>query len=158
MIEAILAIAANGVIGRDNKLPWKLRDDLKRFKSLTLGHAVLMGRRTYESIGSPLPGRRNIVLTRQQRIDTEGFELVHDLRDIEQRRDEKLFVIGGVSIFNQLWGKCDTLHITHVLADVEGDAVMSMPNTSKFRLYEMQWTKADARNDYATRYEKWVLS
>ncbi len=119
-------MADNGVIGRDNGLPWHLPDDLKRFKALTMGHVLLMGRRTYDSIGRALPGRRSLVLTRNPSWRAEGCEPVASPQAALATlgADEKLFVIGGAEVFTACWPIVGRLELTEVHADVAGDVVL----------------------------------
>ena len=129
-IVLVVAVARNGVIGRDGDLPWRLPSDLKRFKQLTLGRPVLMGRKTWESIGRPLPGRPNIVVTRDAAFSAPGAEVVSSLDEglAAARREAKALgvdevcIIGGGQIYAQVFDRADILHVTHVEADVEGDA------------------------------------
>lgn len=128
-IVLVVAVARNGVIGRDGDLPWRLPSDLKRFKQLTLGKPVLMGRKTWDSIGKPLPGRPNIVITRDMTFCAHGAAVVSSLDeglDAARREAEKLgvdevCVIGGGQIYAQAFDRADILHVTRVEADVEGD-------------------------------------
>ena len=127
----IAAVAANGTIGAAGKIPWHISDDLKRFKRLTLGHPVIMGRKTYESLGKPLPGRRNIVLTRQTAIP--GVECFPSLDAAlqacasprpsggEGQGEGAVFIIGGAEIYRQALPVADTLYLTHVHREVPGD-------------------------------------
>lgn len=120
----VAAIARNRVIGRGNALPWHLPEDLKRFKALTLGHPVLMGRKTHESIGKPLPGRRNLVITRNRGYRAAGCEVFHtlDAAIAACRGAESLFVIGGAELYRAALGCADRLEFTEIDADFEGDA------------------------------------
>jgi dihydrofolate reductase len=119
---AIVAMADNGVIGRDNGLPWRLPDDLKRFKSLTTGHALLMGRKTWDSIGRALPGRRNLVLTRDRSWRAPGAMPVHSVDEaLMQASGATLFVIGGAEVFSLAWPVVDRVELTEVHAAPEGD-------------------------------------
>ncbi|ANH04531.1 dihydrofolate reductase [Shinella sp. HZN7] len=128
-IVLVVAVARNGVIGRDGDLPWHLPSDLKRFKQLTLGKPVLMGRKTWDSIGKPLPGRPNIVITRDTTFSAHGAAVVSSLDeglDAARREAEKLgvdevCVIGGGQIYAQAFDRADILHVTRVEAEVEGD-------------------------------------
>lgn len=130
-IETVLiaAVARNGVIGQANGLPFKLRSDLKRFKALTTGHPVIMGRATYQSIGKPLPGRPNIVVSGDRDFKAEGCEVYDDLFVALERgkqlaqglRKTALFVLGGGQVYAQTIDDADRLEITHVNLDVEGD-------------------------------------
>ncbi len=123
MISLIVAAARNNAIGKGNTLPWSLPNDLKHFRDLTAGHAVIMGRKTFESIGRPLPKRRNIVITRQDDYRPEGVEVVNSLDEALRRAGEgEAFVIGGGEIFKQSLPLADRVYLTRVEADVEGDA------------------------------------
>ena len=121
-ITIIAAIARNGVIGRDNRLIWHIPRDLRRFKRLTMGHALIMGRKTFDSIGRPLPGRRNIVITRQSNFAPDGVEVVHSLEQaLALVGDAPAFVIGGGEIYRQALPRAERLELTLVDADFEGD-------------------------------------
>jgi len=123
---AVVAMADNGVIGRDNGLPWRLPDDLKRFKALTMGNAVLMGRKTWDSIGKPLPGRRNLVLTRDPAWQAAGALPVHSLGEARSRAGAAtLFVIGGAEVFSLAWPIVGRLELTEVHAAPEGDVSLA---------------------------------
>jgi dihydrofolate reductase len=122
---AIVAMADNGVIGRGNGLPWHLPDDLRRFKALTMGHALVMGRKTHDSIGRALPGRRNLVLTRNAAWRAPGCETVASLGEaVAQARDLTLFVIGGAEVFSLAWPIVGRLELTEVHAEPEGDTLL----------------------------------
>lgn len=119
---ALVAMADNGVIGRDNGLPWHLPDDLRRFKALTMGHAILMGRRTFESIGRALPGRRNLVLTRDPDWRAAGCEVVATpAAALVAAGDSELYVVGGAEVFTAFWPEVRRLELTEVHGDIEGD-------------------------------------
>lgn len=120
----IAALAANRVIGRNNALPWHLPADLKRFKALTMGHAVVMGRKTHESIGRPLPGRRNLVITRNRDYRAQGCEIVHSLDAAVAacRGAGKIFVIGGAELYRESLPRAHCLEFTEISAEFEGDA------------------------------------
>jgi dihydrofolate reductase len=128
-IVLVAAVAENGVIGRDNALPFRQSSDLKRFKALTIGKPVLMGRKTFVSIGKPLPGRTNIVVSRDPGFNPDGVIVVRDLEqalrvardDAERRGVGEIAAIGGTDIFTQLLPLADRLEITHVHARPEGD-------------------------------------
>lgn len=128
MLTLIAAVATNGVIGKNNELPWHLPEDLKHFKTLTTGHTVLMGRKTFESIvtrlGKPLPERKNIVITRQTDYQVpEGVFVYQDIETaLKNHAEEKIFVIGGAEMYRQTIDLADTLEITHVDQTVDGDA------------------------------------
>lgn len=157
----IVAVSANGVIGRDNDLPWKLRSDLQRFKRLTMGHAILMGRKTFESLPKVLPGRKSIVLTRDESFRVDHPDVIV-VRDIEAALDclppnETIFVIGGANIFAQFLPIATDLMITRVLQDVEGDTYLSPFDLSDYRLVSSEDVPADQFNDHATAFEHWQM-
>jgi dihydrofolate reductase len=141
-------MADNGVIGRDSGLPWHLPDDLKRFKSLTMGHALLMGRRTFESIGRPLPGRRNLVLTHNAGWRAEGCETVTSpSAAIAAVGDPgRLFVIGGAQVFLACWPMIGRIELTEVHAAVPGDTVLSGFQHAEWREISREEHAADARH------------
>ena len=127
-ITLVVARAQNGVIGRGGKLPWHLPADLKRFKALTMGSAMLMGRKTFDSLPGLLPGRRHIVLTRDPDWSAPGADVVHSVPEaIALADDEPLSVIGGAEIFAIMLPRADTVELTEVLADVDGDTFMPDP-------------------------------
>jgi dihydrofolate reductase len=124
-IALVVAISDNGVIGRSNELPWHLPADLKHFKALTMGHPMIMGRKTYESIGKPLPGRTTIIVTRDPEYKAEGCLIAHSIgAAITEARaldHERISIIGGAQIFEQALLLADTFYLTEVHADVPGD-------------------------------------
>lgn len=135
-ISFIAAISINRVIGRDNKIPWHLSEDLKRFKNLTLGHPVIMGRKTFESIGRPLPKRINIVITRDESYSPEGVEVTHSIEEAielakQKEGSEEIFIIGGGQIYSQSMHLADKLYLTIVDQEVEGDVFF--PDYSEFK-------------------------
>ena len=121
---AIVGMASNRVIGKDNALPWRLPEDLKFFKKTTLGHPILMGRKTFESIGRPLPGRRNIVLSRTM-APTEGIEVIGSISELEKlcTADEQVFLIGGAQLFETLLPSCEGMYLTWIELPYEGDTL-----------------------------------
>ena len=126
-VELVYAVARNGVIGRDNAMPWRLPTDLRHFKAVTLGNPVIMGRRTFESIGRPLPGRRNIVVTRRADYAAPGCEVYGDLStalDVATASAARVCVIGGAEIYRQAMDRADRLVVTHVRAAPGGDTAM----------------------------------
>ncbi len=150
-LSLIAAIAANGVIGRGNDLPWRLPDDLKRFKRLTVGHTVLMGRRTFESIGRPLPRRRSLVLSRNPGFRPEGVEVFADL-DAALRAcagNDEVFVIGGRGVYEAAMHRADRLCLTDVEAEVEGDVHFPEIDRSRWNLVSEEHHAADDRHELA---------
>jgi dihydrofolate reductase len=122
-VSIIVAFDQNRLIGRDNGLPWHLPADLKHFKQITMGHYMIMGRKTFESIGKPLPGRTSVVITRQPDLQYEGCIMAHSVEDALAKcpSDAKVFIIGGAEIFNQSLPLCDFLHTTLIHHAFEGD-------------------------------------
>ena len=130
-ITLVLARACNGVIGRDGKLPWHLPADLKRFKTLTMGSVMVMGRKTFDSLPKLLPGRRHIVLTRAPQWRAEGAEVAHDIDEaLKLAGGEPVSVIGGADIFGLFLPLADRIELTEVLADVPGDTFFDDPRAS----------------------------
>lgn len=122
-LVAIVAMSSNRVIGRDGKLPWHLPEDLKFFKRTTMGHPILMGRKTFESIGKPLPGRRNIVLSRTMPA-REGVEVIGDVNELVAEPGQTVFLIGGAQLFETLMPRCDGLYLTFIEHAYEGDTLL----------------------------------
>lgn len=122
-LSLIVAVAKNGIIGTGGTMPWHITEDFAHFKAVTLGHSVIMGRKTYESIGRPLPRRRNIVITRNAELTIEGCEMAGSLEGAIAMcaGEEEVFVIGGGEIYRQAMPLADKLYITHVDLEVEGD-------------------------------------
>ena len=130
-ITIVVARARNGVIGREGRLAWHIPADLKRFKALTMGSAMVMGRKTFESLPGLLPGRRHIVLTRDRNWQAQGAEVVHDKREaLEVAGNERISIIGGAQIFTLFLDLADTIELTEVLADIAGDTFMDDPRAS----------------------------
>ena len=121
-ISIVVAIAQNHAIGKDNKLLWHLPNDLKHFKTITSGHTVIMGRKTYDSVGKPLPNRRNIVITRQ-RMDISGCEVVNSLEQALAlcKTEEEVFIVGGAEIYRQAMSVTNKIHLTIVHQNFDGD-------------------------------------
>ncbi|MEO1525874.1 MAG: dihydrofolate reductase [Planctomycetota bacterium] len=151
-ISAVVAVTPNGVIGRDGDMPWRLSGDLRRFKSLTMGGVLLMGRKTFESIGRPLPGRRTIVVTRQSDWRSEGVDVAHSPEEavaaIDQQRG---FVVGGAEIYHALLPKCDVIYLTRVWSSVAGDTRLEM-DWGEFEVREQRRIPAGPRDDVPTEF------
>jgi dihydrofolate reductase len=130
-VTLIVARALNGVIGRDGKLPWHISADLKRFKALTMGGVMVMGRRTFDSLPGLLPGRRHIVLTRDRGWSAEGAEVAHGVDEaLALAGGERISVIGGAEVFDLFMPLADRIELTEVLEDVPGDTVLPDPRAS----------------------------
>jgi dihydrofolate reductase len=153
-ISIIAAMAENGVIGRGGQLPWRLSADLQRFKRLTMGRTLIMGRKTWESIGRPLPERRMVVVTRQSGYRADGVEIVGSLSDAFQiaraAGDEEAFVIGGADIYRQSLPFTDRIYMTLVLADVEGDTKFPEVDWDTWARIDSKTHEADEKNEYST--------
>lgn len=146
-IHVIAAMSENRVIGRDNQLPWRLPADLKRFKAATMGHALVMGRKTYESIGRPLPGRRTIVLSRDESYRPEGVEVASSLdRGLELAGKEEVFIAGGGEVYRRALDLADDILLTVVHGRVEGDAFFPSLNPGIWELVEEERRPADERH------------
>jgi dihydrofolate reductase len=154
MISIIAALAANRVIGRNNDLPWRLPADLRHFRQLTTGHAVILGRRNYESIGKLLPNRTNIVITRQRDYTAPGCLVAHSLADalVMAGNDPEIFVIGGAEIYAQALPLADRLYLTHVEAEVPGDTFFPEFDIADWREMVSESHPADADHAYAFRF------
>jgi len=134
-ISIIVAMSSNGVIGKDNDLPWKLPTDLKRFKEITSGNIILMGRKCYESIGRPLPNRTNIVLTRNTELEIEGCLVRNDFESvIEEFKDKEIFVIGGSDIYEMAFPIASKLYLTNITDEIEGDVILKGLNPAEWLL------------------------
>ena len=134
-MSLIVAMARNRVIGRNNTLPWHLPADLKHFKALTMGHHIVMGRKTYESIGKPLPGRTTVVVTRNAELKIEGCAIANSLEQAIAAcaGDDEIFIIGGAELYAQALPLVDTLYVTEIQRDVEGDAHFPEFNRGEWR-------------------------
>lgn len=159
IISFLLAASENNVIGKDNKLPWHLPGDLKYFKNLTWGMPVVMGRKTYESFGKPLSGRRNIVITRNKDWKTEGVDVVHSIEEAlflaQESAVKEIFVIGGAEIFNVLLPKADRVYLTRIHHFFEGNAFFPPLNNGEWQLVKNRDCDADEKNRYSHSFQVW---
>ena len=149
----VVAVAENGVIGRGNQLPWKLPDDMAYFKAVTMGHPVVMGRRTYESIGRPLKGRENIVVSRNPGLQAPGCRVVGSLGEAWAAANgaEEVAVIGGTTLFAETLPVADRIHLTEVQAAVPGDTFFPPFDREQWRETEVTRHPADERQAYPFR-------
>jgi len=158
-LAVIAAVARTGVIGRDGKLPWRLPDDLKHFKSTTLGHCLLLGRRTWESLPGPLPGRTSIVVTRTAGFRAEGALVARSLEEAlqlaAQQGDDEPVVAGGAEIYALALPVATRMWLTWVHADVEGDVVFPQWDRTGWQQVESRDHPADPRHDHAFTIEHW---
>ena len=149
-IALIVAMAENRVIGRNNQLPWHIRADLRHFRKLTMGRPIIMGRRTHESIGRPLPGRDNIVISTDRHYQADGCEVVHSIdQALEAAGDcEEAMIIGGANLYRQTLETADRLYLTLVKAAPEGDTWFPVIEPQQWREIERETHKADEHNDF----------
>lgn len=175
-LSIIVAAAQNGTIGRDGAMPWRLSSDLKRFKALTIGHPVIMGRKTFESIGKPLPDRLNIVITSDTDWEADGvlrvgsvgaaidlahshLEAIHEDAADEGRSDEDLpleiFIIGGGKIYEQTLPLADVIYMTEVLAEIEGDTHFPEIDETVFEPTDWEDVPAGEKDSHNTRFVIW---
>lgn len=160
IVSFVVAVSENGVIGRDNGMPWRLSTDLQRFKKLTLGKPVVMGRKTWESLGRPLPNRANIVITRDSGYKAEGALVVQTIDEAliagEQAAREagvdEICFIGGAQIYAQAMDKATHLHVTHIEASIDGDAFFGPVDPQVWQVVREEHVPAGEKDNYPTRY------
>jgi len=150
IISIIVAMDKKGVIGLEGGLPWRLSADLKHFKAITMSKPLIMGRKTHESIGRPLPGRKNIVLTHAKDFDVEGCTIVHSLDDAFQAAGDvdEVMIMGGSGIYDQSLARAGRLYLTEVHADVKGDLNFPEFDKAEWLEIERQDHCADEKNDF----------
>lgn len=152
MISAIVAVAKNGVIGKAGSLPWYIPADLARFKEITMGHPIIMGRKTFESIGRALPGRYNIVITHDEGYRAEGCRVVGSLKEAVEKAkksegSEEIFIIGGEQIYKEAMPLLDRIYLTKVEATVDGDKFFKF-DPSEWKQVSTEKHPADKKNQY----------
>ncbi|WP_455480350.1 dihydrofolate reductase [Bartonella sp. B12(2025)] len=157
-VYLIAAVAKNGVIGREGTMPWHLSTDLQRFKALTFGNPIIMGRKTWDSLGRPLPGRTNIVITRNRAFTAEGAVITHSLsqacsiaKKVASQNDaEAVFIIGGGEIFQQGFNIADKIFLTEVLASIEGDSFFPVFDKEKWTIVQTQYIPEGDKDSHPT--------
>lgn len=154
-VSAIVAAAENNAIGKDNQLLWHLPNDLRFFKRTTTGHTVIMGRKTYESVGKPLPNRRNIIVTRQAGYTADGAEVVHSLAAALEScaGEEEVFVVGGAEIYQQALPIVNRIYLTRVHAALPGDSFFPQLDRQSWRRVSADRHPADDRHAYSYTFE-----
>ena len=156
IITLIAAVSQNRGIGLENDIPWHLSDDLKRFKKITMGHHMVMGRKTFESLGGKLPGRVHIILTRSPNYQAEGCVVVHSLDQAfayaRQQGEVETFVIGGGEIYRQALSRADRICLTRVHAEVQADTFFPNFDESQWQVAERWFHPADENNDYPSTF------
>ncbi len=156
----IAAVAENGVIGHEGALPWHLSTDLQRFKILTFGKPIIMGRKTWDSLGHPLPGRTNIVISRNHAFTAEGTVIVHSLsqacsvakRVASQNSTDAVFIIGGGEIFQQGLPIADKIFLTEVLASIKGDSFFPVFDKEKWTIVQTQYIPEGDKDSHPSRF------
>lgn len=160
IISIIVAVSQNGVIGKDNQLLWRLPDDLKRFKQLTMGHPIIMGRKTFDSIGKPLPGRTSIVITRNTDFKQEGIIVVHSLEEAlteaAKTGSDETFVIGGGELYRLTQPIADKLYITEVETVIEGDTFFELGSLNDWIETERTIHQADDRHSFRFNFVNYI--
>lgn len=160
MLSIIVAKAKNNTIGKDNTIVWKLPDDLKRFKEKTSGHTIIMGRKTFESLGGILPDRKHIILSRNPdfNIDSDYVKVVHSLLELQEYMDDKEehFVIGGAIIYNLLMPYCKKMYITQLDKEFEGDTIFPRINEEEWQEVSREKGPEDGINDFDYEYITYV--
>ena len=155
MLSAIVAKSINNAIGKDNKLLWKIPDDMKRFKKLTTGHTIIMGRKTFESIGRVLPNRLNVILTRDPnyKVDDPNVKIVGGISDLEEyiNDENENFVIGGAQIYSILMSKCKKIYVTQIDKDFVGDSYFPVIRENEWKVIEREDGPKD-ENDFKYEY------
>lgn len=156
-ISFVVAKSRNHVIGKDNQLPWQLPADLAHFKKLTMGKPIIMGRKTFDSIGKPLPGRRNIVISRDLHLKIEGCEVFHSIDDALNtvKTEPEVMIIGGENLFAQTLSRANCIYLTVIDADFEGDTFFSAINLSEWKLISEEVFSPDPKNQYAYCFKKY---
>ena len=160
MLSIIVAKAKNNVIGKDNKLIWHLPEDLKRFKKLTTGHTIIMGRKTFESLGKILPNRKHVILCndKQLNIDDENVEIIDDINLLEkyEKSEEENFVIGGATIYKLLMPKAKKMYITQIDKDFEGDVFFPEIDLKEWNIQNIEKGPKDNENDFEYKYITYI--
>ncbi|WP_129644951.1 type 3 dihydrofolate reductase [Peristeroidobacter agariperforans] len=151
VLSIIVAVADNGVIGSGNQLPWRLPEDLKRFKALSLGKPIVMGRKTYDSIGRPLPGRLNVVISRQPGLEIPGCTVVTSIDEAiaAAQPAPEIVIVGGADIYRQVLPQVRVIHLTRVHANVAGDVVFPKLPEHEWREVAKEYHPADERHAHA---------
>ena len=156
MLSIIVAKAKNNAIGKDNQLLWHLSDDLKRFKKLTTGHTIIMGRKTFESLGRVLPNRKHIVFTQNPdfKVNDENVEVVHSMLQIQEyiENGEEAFVIGGAIIYNLLMPYVKKMYVTEIDKDFDGDAFFPRIDETKWKEVSREEGPDDEENNFTYEY------
>ena len=159
ILSLVVATDENNTIGKDNKLPWHLPNDLRYFKNLTWGMPILMGRKTFESVGKALPGRKSIVITRDNNWTHKGVEVVHTVEEAIQKAGnydvQEIFVIGGAQIFNTTIEKAQKIYLTRIHHRFEGDVFFPELPEGQWQLMQNKFCHADEKNPWSHSFQIW---
>ncbi len=157
MVSLIVAMTENRVIGRDGDMPWRLSDDLRRFKRITMGHHIVMGRKTYESIGRPLPGRTSVVISRSANYDHPDIRVARSLKEAFSiaKSDDEVFITGGAQIFALALPLVERIYLTRIHCNLEGDTFFPEVDWTEWQLTEDERHPADERNDHDYSFQLW---
>ena len=155
MISIIVACTENNVIGRENDMPWHLPADLKHFKAITTGHPIIMGRKTYESIGRPLPKRRNLVITRNPDFKHDGLEIYSSLEEAIKncQTEDECFITGGGQIYKMAMDIADRIYRTRIHTTIDGDTFFPEINQDQWLMYKKEFRPADEKNEHDLSFE-----
>ncbi|UII54525.1 dihydrofolate reductase [Cytobacillus spongiae] len=155
MISLMWAMDENRVIGKDNQLPWHLPEDLKFFKRTTMGHPIAMGRKTFESIGKPLPGRENVIITRNQNYEQEGCKILHSIEELlhYSQTQNELFIIGGAEIFREALPYADRLYLTQINHSFDGDTFFPSFDRNEWKLVSKEKGIKNEQNPYDYEFQ-----
>ncbi len=158
-LSIIVAASTNNVIGKDGKMPWHLPNDLKHFKNITWAMPVIMGRKTFESMGKPLPGRKSIIITRQKDYKPDGTIAVQSLEDAIAAAKEmdvkEVFVIGGGEIYRMAWGKASRIYLTRVQLETAGDTFFPEIDVTEWKLTNQKNFEGDEKNPFPHSFQTW---
>jgi dihydrofolate reductase len=157
LISLIVAKSKNNVIGKNNQLPWRLPADLKHFKNITMGKPIIMGRKTFESIGKPLPGRRNIIITHNKNYVAQGCDVFHSIDDALNalKNEVEVMIIGGANLYAQTMECASRLYLTEIDIEIDGDAFFPRLDLTKWQLVSEQKCAIDQKNQYAYCFQVW---
>ncbi len=157
IISIVVAVSKNNVIGKDNQLLWKLSDDLKRFKKLTTNHCIVMGRKTYDSIGKALPNRTNIIITKNKNFHVDDAIILHNIQDVieyaKSKNETELFIIGGGEIYKQALEITNKIYLTKIDVDIDGDTFFHY-NTQEWRICYEELIVKNEKNEYDSTYQE----
>lgn len=159
-IILVVAKSKNNVIGQHNQLPWHLPADLAHFKKITLGKPIVMGRKTFDSIGKALPGRRNIIISRNKNFSAAGCDVFHSVAEALSalKNEKEIMIIGGANLYQQFLDRAQGIYMTVIDAEFEGDTFFPALNLQHWHLVSAQKYLPDAKNQYAYEFQEWTNS